>query len=130
MSKKKDEKVVDLRQRMRQATVTSAAEPARDIVEIGDLEFEVRSLSYKDKKAVNKAATTTSFDAKSGKADVQFDQEEYELEMLIRSVFVPDTDERVFEPHDKDNLRGQFVGKDHWMQKLMDAASEINSTGN
>ena len=123
----KSDKVVDLRSKMRGMTIGKPSGDKPMVVTVEDVDFEVRRLSYADRRELtNKAA---KFDMDSGKVD-KFDQVVYEIGLLLACVYVPGTDERVFEKGDVETMRNQRLDADHWMQKLLDACLEMNKAGN
>lgn len=121
------------RKRLRAMTVgaDSKSEPKPVECEINGqtVVFNVHSLSYKDRKAVHQAATTTGYD-EDGEPSVDFDQTSYELELLIRCTRVPQSGELLFEPTDREELEEKHIGPGHWMTKLISAAQEMNRAGN
>jgi len=86
------------------------------LVELNDREFEVRGPTVGQRQAIQNAAMT--LDMATQQANI--DPVKLQVEAMMELVFVPGTDERVFEEADRDTIfAGDGVG---WVDELSNHA--------
>ena len=87
--------IKELRNQMRSATLGSAVFK-KEVIEFNDFEFEVRELSAGAKEKVRKLAGIKI--DKDG--NIELDQSRYTANAIVASVFIPGTDQKVFDVTD------------------------------
>lgn len=102
------------RDKLRAKTVGAKRVFKNEIVTIDGAEFEVRQLSIRARNAVFQKARSDSGDIMTL---------EWMVWLVIESVYVPGTDELVFEPEDYDTLVAQPPGS--FIDKLTDIAMDL-----
>lgn len=127
------------RDRLRALTVGKSEEPPSELVEIDDGAFiEVRGLIFEEALTIREGLTTivpqdglTKKEAlKEGAFDIEVDTVELNLRYLLKCCYVPETGERLYEEADLDELRKKPGNKDHWINRLITTADQLNSAGN
>lgn len=125
--------------KIRAVTVEKKADFPSDIVDIDGVPVEVKALTFGEKKDIRDGLTDVIVtDPKMSRAealqegafDIDYDQHEYEIRLLLRCVFAPGTDKLVFTDADRDLFNEQPAHKGHWLQRLIEKATELNEAGN
>lgn len=105
----------DKRARLRQATLGTQFNQKTVLVEANGEQLEVRKLTIAQTKYIQRTAV---------KRDGSPDEIRMGLLTLIYSVYVPGTNERVYDEKDEQELGGKSV--DDWMERLFDAVAAVN----
>ena len=111
------------RDALRGATVGSPSKFKKKLVKYGEFEFEVRELSPADREAVRRASQGQVLTHKDGSQELVLDQAKYTAHLIVRSVFVPGTEEKVFDNGDIAAIIGSPTGG--YYKALGDAAAEL-----
>lgn len=111
------------REALRQATLGQSAQFKSKTVEFGGQTFEVREMSPGAKERVRKKSENQVITKKNGDQEFILDAAKYQAYNIIESVFVPGTNEKVFEDGDvKAILNSPSSG---FYKVLGDAVSEL-----